>query len=228
MPFQHLREEPNGPLFIVPLGLVCLEGREEASLHCADLRKASTQFLWRLTGLRRRSWQFTTTFRYEFPTSLFKPISQPQRRQTIVSVVALDSLKQIADFSQIIPKGHRRFVRLEGEICVMERHSAGKAVERFESLDGIALYRSSDALPDGAVEIDEDSRPQQFIHFIDARPMSSDQPLDCRRLVWGIVVEVHFGIPPPPLHHLCYEGLKCILLFRAAKRPKGFVVWLLI
>jgi hypothetical protein len=61
-----------------------------------------------------------------------------------------------------MPKCHGRFIGLKGEIRILESHDAGKSIQRFESLDGIALDRGSNALPDGAVEINEDSRPQEF------------------------------------------------------------------
>jgi hypothetical protein len=56
-----------------------------------------------------------------------------------------------------------------GDIRVSERHGADEAIEWFKSLDGMALHRCSKTLPNGAVEIDEDPRPQQLVHLIDAR-----------------------------------------------------------
>src|SRR5580704_4743999 len=107
----------------------------------------------------RRAWQFTAAPCSQFLASTFKPIPQPQRRQTVVPVVALDRLEQFADFPKIVPKRHCGFVRLKSEIRILERYRAGKFIEWFESLDGIALDRDSNALTDGAVEIDEDSCP---------------------------------------------------------------------
>src|SRR5208282_3450845 len=129
--------------------------------------------------------------------------------------------------SQIVPKGHCRLIRLESEIRVLERHGSGESIKRFESLDGIAFHRSSNALPNRAVEIDKDFCPEEFVHFIDACAMPSDQPLDGSWLIGRVVVNVHLWVPTPTLHHFCYEGLKCLLLFRAGERPKGFVGWLL-
>src|SRR6202030_987184 len=102
-----------------------------------------------------------------------------------------------------------------GEIGVLERYRAGKSIEWFESLDGIALHRSSNALPNGTVEINEDSGPQEFIHLFDARAVPPYQPLDGGWLEGGVVVDVHIGVPMPMLHHSCDERLKCLLLFQA-------------
>src|ERR1035437_3274590 len=99
MPFQHLRKEAKSPVFLRPRGLVRWEQREEPSHYCAYLCKAGTQFLRGLTGLGRRSWQFTTALGSQFLAPIFKPIPQPQRRQAVVPIVAFDGLQKIADFS---------------------------------------------------------------------------------------------------------------------------------
>lgn len=94
----------------------------------------------------------------------------------------------------------RRLEGLEGEVRVAERHGAGETVERLQPFDGITLDRRPDALPHGAVEIDEDSRPQQFVYFIDACPVPTYESLDRGWLIRGVMIDVHLRVLTPLLH----------------------------
>ena len=174
MPLQHLCEEPAGSLLVRPWFGIKWESIQQANFYIASLIELCGEVNPRLPRLNWGSRQLAADLDFQCLAPIFKPIPQPQCRHAVVPVVALDSLKQIADFSQIVSKRSRRFVGLEGEIRFSKRHHANESIERFESFDGVALHRGAKTLPDGAVEIDEDSRPQQFIHFIDARPMPPD------------------------------------------------------
>ena len=158
------------------------------------LLESGAQFFARLAGLSCGRGKARPLLCFQFLASILQPVSETQSRNAVVPVVALDGLEKIADFSLTVPKRHRRFERLKGDIRVAERHSASEAIERFKPLDGIALDRGSDALPNGAVKIDEDPGPQQFVHFIDARAVPSGQPLYGSRLVGGVVVDVHLRV----------------------------------
>ena len=175
MPFQQLGEKPARAMFIGPFGFVRRERSNEASRELTDSASSAASFSLGSPDWIVRSRQTLAAAFFQFLAPLFQPVPQPPGRNTVVAVVAFDRLRRVADFLATVSQRHRRFKGLESRIRVPQRHSPSEAVERLQSLDGIALDRRSEPLSNDAIEIDEDSGPQQFVNFIDARTVSSRQ-----------------------------------------------------
>ena len=73
-------------------------------------------------------------------------------------------------------------------------HRASEAVERLQSLDGVALDRGAQPLPDHAVEVDEDAAAQQLVDLVLAGRVAGHHALDGGGLVGAVVVDVEAGM----------------------------------
>ena len=161
---------------------------------------------------------------------LLQPVPQPESRNTIVTVVALDLREQIVALlflAQLEPSLELDDTRP----CIPEIDLPPESVEGFEPLDRVALDGRSDSLPHCAIEIDEDTAPQQPVDILLAGPVAPCEPLDGRRFVRGVVVHVQVRIGLQPF---CDEVDEC--LERSAlsgrgdgatiDRPDGMKCWL--
>ena len=91
---------------------------------------------------------------------------------------------------------------------VPQVHLALEPVQRLQALDGVALHRGADALPDGAKEVHEDALAQQPVHLQLARPVPAHQAAHGRWLVRRVVVDVETRIGLQAADEEVDEGLE--------------------
>ena len=223
MPIQKLRQQPASALGVVPVSSIV---RQPGGKLVDDL----------VYRLLRGAFLDLLRFRYRWPRQvadlhgerralLLQPVPQPSRRNAVVPVVALDLREQIVallSLAQLEPSLELDDARP----CVPQIDLPLEAVERFEPLDRVALDGRTDSLPHRAIEIDEDAAPQQPIHILLASAVAACEPLDRRRLVRGVVIDVQVRIGSQPIRDQVDErlergALSCRGDRSAFDRPEG-------
>ena len=208
VPVQHLREQPPTVLLgrLLVLGDIVREPLDEfrdallALARLAILRldvRGPRDRLARL-GLEQRALRL-------------EPVAEAPRRDAVVAVVRLDVREQLAPVDALLVRVAELQPRLElddARARVLQVDVAPEAVERFQLLDGVGLDGRADALSHGAVQVDEDVAAQQLVHLGLAGAVAPGEALHGRRLVRGVVVDVHPRVAAQPVHREVDEGLE--------------------
>ena len=151
---QQVRQEPPRPLFAVELGVV---GRQPGGERLEQRPGLDRRFLLPIAFLvpERRPRHGLAGESLQFLPALLQPRGEAQRREAVVTVVALE-------LGPKRPRDTGRVARLEPRLDLNARprrrgqvQRAGEAVERLQRLERVALDRGSQPLPDHAVEVDE-------------------------------------------------------------------------
>ncbi len=151
-----------------------------------------------------------------------QPFTQQVGGAAVVLVVALDRLKQraIAGLQEPL-EGDDRVATL-GHLRVPLL-----PVKRLDALDRIVRLTDTQPLTHDRVQIDQNPPPQQPIDLLLPRRVQTHQPLDRRRLIRGVVVDMQVGKAPEPLDHKVDEPLKRLLLRRSICGPERLELRLL-
>ncbi len=128
---------------------------------------------------------------------------QGQRRADVLLVVAADVVEDGLVGRPVVASGEPAFVLDDGRQPVGHARSVSgprvAPVELLELLDRVGALADAHALAHDGVEVDEDLVSQQLVELGLAGGVLPDEPLEGRRLVGRVVVDVHVGEALPPL-----------------------------
>ena len=126
----------------------------------------------------------------------------------VVEVVALDALKvrRLGPFTlaQLQPLLERHDARA----CVAQVDLAGEAVELLHPLDRVALDRRPHGLSDGPQKVYENGSTKQVVDLLLPRGVPTHEPLQCRRFVGRVVVDVQRRVGRQPLEEEVHQPLE--------------------
>ena len=98
----------------------------------------------------------------------------------------------------VVASGEPAFVLDDRREAVGDARAVARSrvapVELLELLDRVGALADAHALPHDGVEVDEDLVAQQLVELGLARGVLPDEPLERRRLVGRVVVDVHVGV----------------------------------
>ena len=161
------------------------------------------QLLW----LGRRS-RYRLAGRHHLVAPRLQPLPQPPRRHAVVLVVAAHDLAHIVRRLGAPPRLQQRLQTALGPAHVGQVDFAVVPEEPLQPLDRVALHAGPHRLPRHREQVDEHLVAQQVVHLDLACRVAAHQPLERRRLVGGVVVDVHLRIQVAPRHHLVDESLE--------------------
>ena len=100
----------------------------------------------------------------------------------------------------------------------------GEPVEPFHLLDGVALHRRNQSLPDHLEEVHEHLVAKEHVHRVLAARVAAHEALQRPGLVAPVVVDVETSEPFPALGHQVHEGLEDLALSAAVEGPAVVIV----
>lgn len=210
MPADELGEQPGGRLFGRALGRVDGDARRVG--QAGDQRlgpRAGLRVVGRQVRCARAGpWHVLPGQRRQSAPQSLEPIAQALVADDVVLVVALDAVELARVRPLAVAELEPRLERDDAGARVAQVDLAGEAVERFELLDRVALDRRPQPLAHGPEQVHEDAAPKQAVDLVLAHAVAAHEPLECRRFVRGVVVDVERRIRREPLGEEGHQPLE--------------------
>ncbi len=212
VPGEQLRQEPSRVLLVGARGWVRGDVVGQGIGELLDPHIRLAQLLRRLVRSLRRPRDLEPGLLLQLAAQRFEPVAECERAEHVVTVIAGDLLEDAGmrpgPLTQLEPLLERHDARPR----VPQADRALEAVERLELLDRVALDGRAQRLAHGAEEIDEDATPQQRIDGVLPRRVAAHQPLQRRRLIRGVVVDVEIRVALAPFGDEVHQPLERDLL----------------
>ena len=222
MPVEQVREQPPPVLFVVLIRERLWNAHQQPLTQGCDALSAVVQFLRRVPILRRRPWHGCAR-RLQVSSELFQPVSKAKGGDAVILVVAFDGLPDFYRNRVRALQLKRLLHHEQRSIGIDQRNGAVEAVEHFQVLDRVALDPGAQALPHHSIEVNEAFGAEHLVQLLLARRVSTHQPLEGRRLIRGVVIDVHRFVLLRRLHNEIDYRLEGLALIVFIECPEASV-----
>ena len=147
-----------------------------------------------------------------------EPVADRKRRADVLDVVELDPAQQL-----VVPGLEPLLVGDGGVAAAGDVELLPLVAETLELLQRIARPALAQPLADDGVEVDEGLAAEEVVELLLARRILGGEPLEHRRLVLRVVIDVQVGVVAEPLVDEVDELLEHLLLLLAVVGPEGAV-----